>query len=83
MLFQNMIQIEFKGKSFNIISKNDLIQCKKAAGRAKDLADVEELEKIEKYKTTSQHWSFTNQYILILWWVKLKTEKDECQIRGY
>jgi len=47
MLFQNMTQIEFQGKSFNIISKNDLIQCKKAAGRAKDLADVEELEKIE------------------------------------
>ena len=45
-LFQNRSQVEFQGKTFNIISKNDLIQVKKAAGRAKDLADVEELEKI-------------------------------------
>ena len=28
------------------IAKDDLIKCKKAAGRLKDLADIEELEKI-------------------------------------
>jgi cell division septum initiation protein DivIVA len=37
-------------EDFNIlyISKNDLIKCKNAVGRLKDLADVEELEKIGK-----------------------------------
>jgi hypothetical protein len=45
-LFKNMTQMKFQEKLFNVISKQDLIQCKKAAGRAKDLADVEELEKI-------------------------------------
>jgi hypothetical protein len=40
--------VEGKLEDFNIlyISKEDLIKCKKAAGRLKDLADVEELEKI-------------------------------------
>ena len=47
ILFQNMTQIKFQDKLFNVISKKDLIQCKKATGRAKDLADVEELEKID------------------------------------
>ena len=47
ILFQNMTQIELQDKSCNVISKDDLIKCKKAAGRAKDLADVEELEKIK------------------------------------
>ena len=47
ILFQNMTHIKFQDKLFNVISKKDLIQCKKAAGRAKDLADVEELEKIK------------------------------------
>lgn len=45
-VFQNMQQIEYQGATINIISKQDLIAAKKAAGRAKDLADVEELEKI-------------------------------------
>ena len=45
-IFKNAV----KGKlgDFNLlyISKDDLIKCKKAAGRLKDLADIEELEKI-------------------------------------
>ena len=46
VLFKNMRQIVYDGKTLNVISKEDLIQVKKAAGRAKDIADVEELEKI-------------------------------------
>jgi len=42
-IFQNGTKVEYQGKTFNVISKDDLIQAKKAAGRAKDLADVEEL----------------------------------------
>ena len=45
-IFKNAV----KGKlgDFNLlyISKDDLIKCKKAVGRLKDLADIEELEKI-------------------------------------
>lgn len=47
-LFKNMAQIEYDGKTLNIISREDLIKAKKEAGRAKDIADVEELEKISK-----------------------------------
>ncbi len=48
-LFKNMTQIVYNGKTLNVISKEDLIQVKKKAGRAKDLADVEELEKISSF----------------------------------
>ena len=45
-IFRHIKQIEFEGLSINIISKRDLIKCKKASTRLKDLADAEELEKI-------------------------------------
>ncbi len=46
-IFKNVKNIEYYNKQFKIISKEDLIKCKKATGRLKDLADVEELEKIK------------------------------------
>ena len=45
-LFKNKTTLLLEGKEINIITKKDLILVKKSAGRAKDLADVEELEKI-------------------------------------
>jgi len=47
-IFKNAIKGKLEDFDILYISKNDLIQCKKAAGRLKDLADVEELEKIER-----------------------------------
>ena len=47
ILFQNMQTADYGNMTINIISKTDLITAKRAAGRAKDLADVEELLKIE------------------------------------
>ncbi len=46
-IFKNKINIQYNNKTLNIISKEDLIKCKKATGRLKDLADIEELEKID------------------------------------
>jgi hypothetical protein len=45
-IFNNAVKGKLEDFEVLYISKYDLIQCKKAAGRAKDLADVEELEKI-------------------------------------
>ena len=47
VIFSNMQTVEYCNMTINIISKSDLIAAKKAAGRIKDLADVEELLKIE------------------------------------
>jgi len=45
-IFKNAVNGKLEEFNVLYISKDDLITCKKAAGRAKDLADVEELEKI-------------------------------------
>jgi predicted nucleotidyltransferase len=45
-IFDNMKQVNYDGICINIISRDDLIKSKKVSGRLKDLADVEELEKI-------------------------------------
>ena len=39
-------RVEFEGIKLNIISKIDLLESKKASDRLKDLADAEELEKL-------------------------------------
>jgi len=46
-VFQHAIQGKLENFDILYISKEDLIRAKKEAGRAKDLADVEELEKID------------------------------------
>lgn len=45
-IFQHIKQVDFEGLAVNIISKRDLVKCKKASTRLKDLADAEELEKL-------------------------------------
>ena len=45
-IFEHIERVEFEGTSLNIISKNDLLKSKKASERFKDLADAEELEKL-------------------------------------
>ena len=47
-IFKNAIKGKLEDFDILYISKDDLIKCKKAAGRLKDLADIEELEKIDK-----------------------------------
>ena len=46
-IFENAVKGQLGNFNLLYISRADLIKCKKAAGRLKDLADVEELEKIE------------------------------------
>jgi len=43
--FSNRKEVDFQGVKVNLISRQDLITNKRAVGRHKDLADVEELEK--------------------------------------
>ncbi|MDR0646120.1 MAG: nucleotidyltransferase [Elusimicrobiota bacterium] len=43
--FKNSCVVEVDGIAVNVLSKEDLIINKRASGRTKDLADVEELEK--------------------------------------
>ena len=45
-IFKHIQAVEFEGLHINIISKQDLIKCKKASKRLKDLADAEELERL-------------------------------------
>jgi len=45
-IFKNAVNGQLEDFDILYISKDDLIKCKKAAGRLKDLADVEELEKM-------------------------------------
>ncbi len=47
-LFRRLIKIQYEGISIPVISFQDLIKCKKSSDRAKDKADVGELEKIKK-----------------------------------
>jgi hypothetical protein len=44
-IFSNLKRIRYKGLLLNVISLKDLLECKKHSNRAKDLADVEVLEK--------------------------------------
>lgn len=44
--FQRAVETEFDGVPFRVLQLNDLIHEKRSTGRAKDLGDVEELEKI-------------------------------------
>jgi len=45
-IFKNAVEGQLGNFNILYIAKDDLIKCKKAAGRLKDLADIEELEKI-------------------------------------
>jgi len=42
--WQNKLVMNFRGQPFNVLSKDDLIKSKRAAGRAIDLEDVRLLE---------------------------------------
>lgn len=44
-IFLNLKRIRYKGLLLNVISLKDLLACKRHSDRAKDLADVEVLEK--------------------------------------
>ena len=46
-IFNNSQKIQYDGLELNIISKEDLLECKKKSSRLKDLADAEELEKLK------------------------------------
>jgi predicted nucleotidyltransferase len=45
---ENSISAEYEGVKFQLISVKDLIKNKTASGRAKDIADVEQLEKLSR-----------------------------------
>ena len=47
---QNSIEKSINGMKLKIISINDLIQAKKSAGRPQDLADIDQLQKINSLK---------------------------------
>ena len=44
-IFSNLKKVRYKGISLNVISFNDLIECKKHSTRPKDIADADVLEK--------------------------------------
>jgi len=46
-IFKHIQRVDFEGISLNLISKKDLLISKKASERFKDLADAEELEKLD------------------------------------
>lgn len=48
VVFANVRHVAFEGIRLPIISRKDLIQAKRGSSRKKDLADVEELETINK-----------------------------------
>ncbi len=43
----NRVQVDFDGTPVWMISRRDLIQAKRAAGRPQDIADAESLEKVD------------------------------------
>jgi predicted nucleotidyltransferase len=49
--YERSLQASFDGVPFRVIHLNDLIREKQATGRLKDLADVEELQKIKDRNT--------------------------------
>lgn len=51
--FQFAVVAEIEGVPVRFLHYNHLITCKKAAGRPRDLADIEELEKIRKASDAS------------------------------
>lgn len=46
-IFKRIERVDFEGTQLNIVSRKDLLQSKKASERLKDLADAEELGKLE------------------------------------
>jgi len=53
-IFSNSRRISYKGFSLNVISLKDLLECKRHSKRAKDLADVDVLEKTMGKKAFSR-----------------------------
>jgi hypothetical protein len=53
-IFSNSRRIRYKRLSLNVISLKDLLECKRHSNRAKDLADVEILEKTAGKKAFSR-----------------------------
>jgi predicted nucleotidyltransferase len=49
-IFKKKKRIKYEKMFLNIISLNDLLECKRCSDRLKDLADVDELEKTIKEK---------------------------------
>lgn len=49
-IFKNAVKRKLEDFDVLYISKDDLIKCKKAVGRLKDLADIEELEKVNTWQ---------------------------------
>ena len=52
--FKYAIVTEIEGIPVRFLHYNHLIECKKAAGRTRDLSDIEELEKIRKASGTGK-----------------------------
>jgi len=48
--YERRLDAELDGIAVKFISRSDLITAKKKAGRLQDLADAEQLEKLEKKK---------------------------------
>ena len=52
--YERRIKAELDGTEVKFLSLQDLIRAKRAAGRLQDLADAEQLEKLEKKKDKNQ-----------------------------
>ena len=52
--FERRVEAELDGINVNFLSLQDLIKAKKMTGRLQDLADAEQLERIEKEKEKNQ-----------------------------
>jgi len=50
-VFERKKRVIYKKNHINIISLSDLLECKRCSDRLKDLADVDELEKMDKEKS--------------------------------
>lgn len=48
--YQNRKEVEYEGIKFDFLNLDDLIKTKKATGRLQDLADAEQLKKIQNKK---------------------------------
>lgn len=48
--FENTIDAEIDGITVKVISYENLLKSKKASGRPQDLADIDQLERVRKYK---------------------------------
>jgi hypothetical protein len=54
-IFEKIKRIRYKGISLNVISLQNLLDCKRHSNRIKDLADVEELEKITRKRNARKN----------------------------